>query len=98
LDKRRQIGNGHVRARTLTQTTLWRNQPDLQSRTGNGADVAAVHYWLAWSLENASGLVYQILPNAEIDLGCNFGVTDAAADFRHSPASASASSFRARLK
>lgn len=29
-----------------------------------------------------TGLVYQILPNAEIDLGCNFGVTDAAADFQ----------------
>ena len=29
-----------------------------------------------------TGLVYQILPNAEIDLGCNFGVTNAAADFQ----------------
>jgi hypothetical protein len=29
-----------------------------------------------------AGLVYQIFPNAEIDLGCNFGVTDAATDFQ----------------
>ncbi|MBA3961120.1 MAG: transporter [Chthoniobacterales bacterium] len=29
-----------------------------------------------------TGLIYQILPNAEIDLGCNFGVTDAAPDYQ----------------
>ncbi len=29
-----------------------------------------------------TGLVYQILPNAEIDIGCNFGVTGAAADYQ----------------
>ncbi len=28
------------------------------------------------------GLVYQVLPNAEIDLGCNFGVTDDAPDYQ----------------
>lgn len=29
-----------------------------------------------------TGLVYQILPNAEIDLGCNFGLTEAAPEFQ----------------
>lgn len=29
-----------------------------------------------------TGLVFQILPNAEIDFGCNFGLTDAAPDYQ----------------
>jgi len=29
-----------------------------------------------------AGLVYEILPNAEIDLGCNFGITAAAPDYQ----------------
>jgi hypothetical protein len=29
-----------------------------------------------------TGLVYQILPNAEIDCGCNFGITEAAPDYQ----------------
>jgi hypothetical protein len=29
-----------------------------------------------------AGLVYQILPNAEIDRGCNFGITAAAPDYQ----------------
>ena len=29
-----------------------------------------------------AGLVYQILPNAEIDLGCNFGLSDDAPDYQ----------------
>lgn len=29
-----------------------------------------------------TGLVFQILPNAEVDFGCNFGVTDAASDYQ----------------
>ncbi len=29
-----------------------------------------------------AGLVYQILPNATIDAGCNFGLTEAAPDYQ----------------
>ncbi|MEO6870694.1 MAG: hypothetical protein ABI233_00570 [Chthoniobacterales bacterium] len=29
-----------------------------------------------------AGLVYQILANAEVDLGCNFGLTNAAPDYQ----------------
>lgn len=29
-----------------------------------------------------AGLVYQILPNAEIDFGCNFGLTRSAPDLQ----------------
>lgn len=29
-----------------------------------------------------TGLVYQILPNAELDIGCNFGITEAAPDYQ----------------
>ncbi len=29
-----------------------------------------------------TGFVYQILPNAEVDIGCNFGITDAAPDYQ----------------
>ena len=29
-----------------------------------------------------AGLVYQILPNAEVDIGCNFGLTEAAPDYQ----------------
>lgn len=45
-------------------------------------DVVTAHSETTHAAFIDMGLVYQILPNAEVDFGCNFGITDAAPDYQ----------------
>lgn len=55
---------------------------DKLSGYGEFYDVATADSGTTHAAYLDAGLVYQILPNATIDAGCNFGITDAAPDYQ----------------